>query len=99
MAAMVDGCSTRGHWLSATLQALLVQPAQAGLGYLAPAGVDGQGVTAVGELHQVGDGGRVPVLLEGGLGDGLGHRVVLPPMVSSSGPRSSFAVSTLSGEC
>src|SRR6516162_7813596 len=54
--------------LPEALQALLVQPGQAGVGDLAPAGVDGQGVTAVGELHQVGDGLGVPVLLEGGFG-------------------------------
>jgi AcrR family transcriptional regulator len=37
------------------LQALLGQPGQARLGDLAPAGVDGEGVTPV-ELRQVGDG-------------------------------------------
>src|SRR5580693_2903686 len=58
-------------------QALLAQPGHAGVGDLAPAVVDGQGVTTVAELLQVGDGGGVPVLLHRGLGDGLGHGVVL----------------------
>jgi CTP:molybdopterin cytidylyltransferase MocA len=81
------------------LQLVLAEPGQAGLGHRRPAGVDDQRVSAV-ELLQVGGGYRVPVLLEGGLGDGLGHGArSWVPMVSSSGPRSGFLVLTASGEC
>src|SRR5580700_11491705 len=62
-----------GTWL----ESLPVEPGQALVGYPAPAVVDGQGVAAVGELGELGDGRGVTVLLQGGLGDRPGNRVIL----------------------
>ena len=61
----------------AELQALLVQPGQAGLGHFGPSAVDGQRVATILELDQVGLRRGVPVLLERRLGDRLGDGVVL----------------------
>src|SRR5580658_6147024 len=63
--------------VSIASQPVLGQPVEAGLRDVRPAPVDDQGVAPVGELDQVGDGAGVPVLLEGGFGDGFGHGVVL----------------------
>src|SRR5580698_7916898 len=62
---------------STGLQSVAVQPVQALVGHPAPAVVDGQGVAAVGEPGELGDGRGVTVLLHGGFGDRLGNRVIL----------------------
>src|SRR5262245_28374571 len=62
--------------VSGRSERVLLQPGQGAVGNLAPTVVDGQRVRPVGELHDVGDGLRVPVLLESGPGDRLRYGVV-----------------------
>jgi hypothetical protein len=45
---------------------VLLEPGQGGVGDVAPAAVDREGVRAVGEFLDVGDRVGMPVLLEGG---------------------------------
>src|SRR3954453_9413705 len=61
------------------LERVAAQPGEHVVGDVTPAVVDGQRVRPVGELRDVGDRVGVPVLLEGGPGDGLGYGVVLAP--------------------
>src|SRR5580700_3186006 len=61
------------------LQSLRGQPGQGGVGDLFPAAVDGEGVTAVLELLELGDRGGVAVLLQGGPGGDVRDGVVFGP--------------------
>ena len=78
---------------------LTLQARQDGVGDLPPAVVDGQRVAAVGELGEFGRGLQMLVLLVCRLTEGLRTVWSLPPMVSGSGPRSSFLVSTFVCAC
>ncbi len=64
------------------------------VGNLTPPFVDREGVPAVRELNEFGDGLVSALLLVLRLGDRRWNGVVAPPETISSGPRSGFFVST-----
>ena len=64
-------------------------------GDVRPTGVDGQRVSASGDLGDLGDARVLSLVSEGGLGDGRGMVVPFSPEMISSGPRSGLATSTL----
>src|SRR3954454_14408022 len=71
---LLVGCALAKPWGSSRRdrsETLLLEPDETGVGDLGPAGVDGQRVTAVLELHEVGHGDPIAVQAVGRLRDRL----------------------------
>jgi hypothetical protein len=74
------------HGATAPARKFRLEPVEDRLGHLAPALVDGQRVPAAFELLELGDRGRVPVLLEGGAGYHIRNGVIGGPGHEQQGP-------------